>query len=81
MAGLVCDHMESDGTKLLKGVVPLRVSKLDDGQLEVEWADNKDRFDTILCAIGECLMLLNRYHYFLLNNVIKPGARFPNGLQ
>ncbi|XP_048199459.1 thioredoxin reductase 2, mitochondrial isoform X3 [Perognathus longimembris pacificus] len=58
MASLVTEHMESHGTRFLKGCVPSRVQRLPDGQLQATWEDRASgkegvgTFNTILWAIG-----------------------------
>ncbi|KAM6165124.1 thioredoxin reductase 2, mitochondrial isoform 2-T2 [Erethizon dorsatum] len=58
MSSLVTDHMESHGTRFLRGCTPSRVRKLPDGQLQVTWEDgisgkeDTGTFDTVLWAIG-----------------------------
>ncbi|XP_029424158.1 thioredoxin reductase 2, mitochondrial isoform X3 [Nannospalax galili] len=58
MSSLVTEHMESHGTRFLKGCVPSRIEKLPAGQLQVTWDDHASGkegtgiFDTVLWAIG-----------------------------
>ncbi|KAL6046656.1 hypothetical protein STEG23_017562, partial [Scotinomys teguina] len=58
MSSLVTDHMESHGTRFLKGCVPSLIKKLPTGQLQVTWEDHASckedtgTFDTVLWAIG-----------------------------
>ncbi|KAG8597326.1 hypothetical protein GDO81_002249 [Engystomops pustulosus] len=58
MANLVTDYMESHGTRFLKKCVPLRVTKLENGKLQVTWEnmdsgkEELDTFDTVMWAIG-----------------------------
>ncbi|XP_036051320.1 thioredoxin reductase 2, mitochondrial isoform X3 [Onychomys torridus] len=58
MSSLVTDHMESHGTRFLKGCVPSLIKKLPTGQLQVTWKDQASgkedtgTFDTVLWAIG-----------------------------
>uniref|UniRef100_A0A8C6QYA8 Thioredoxin reductase 2 n=1 Tax=Nannospalax galili TaxID=1026970 RepID=A0A8C6QYA8_NANGA len=59
MSSLVTEHMESHGTRFLKGCVPSRIEKLPAGQLQVTWDDHASGkegtgiFDTVLWAIGK----------------------------
>lgn len=59
MSSLVTDHMESHGTRFLKGCVPSLIKKLPTGQLQVTWKDHASgredtgTFDTVLWAIGK----------------------------
>lgn len=58
MSSLVTEHMESHGTRFLKGCVPSLVRKLPTNQLQVTWEDlasgkeDMGTFDTVLWAIG-----------------------------
>ncbi|XP_072000583.1 thioredoxin reductase 2, mitochondrial isoform X2 [Engystomops pustulosus] len=58
MANLVTDYMEAHGTRFLKKCVPLRVTKLENGKLQVTWEnmdsgkEEMDTFDTVMWAIG-----------------------------
>lgn len=58
MASLVTEHMESHGTRFLKGCVPSLIRKLPTNQLQVTWEDlasgkeDVGTFDTVLWAIG-----------------------------
>uniref|UniRef100_A0A8C2MIH9 thioredoxin-disulfide reductase (NADPH) n=1 Tax=Cricetulus griseus TaxID=10029 RepID=A0A8C2MIH9_CRIGR len=58
MSSLVTEHMESHGTRFLKGCVPSLIQKLPTGQLQVTWEDHASgkedtgTFDTVLWAIG-----------------------------
>lgn len=58
MASLVTEHMESHGTRFLKGCVPSLIRKLPTNQLQVTWEDlasgkeDMGTFDTVLWAIG-----------------------------
>lgn len=59
MATLVTDYMESYGTGFLRKCVPSRVTKLEDGKLQVTWKNTDsgkeelDTFDTIMWAVGK----------------------------
>lgn len=59
MSSLVTEHMESHGTRFLKGCVPSLIKKLPTNQLQVTWEDrasgkeDTDTFDTLLWAIGK----------------------------
>lgn len=59
MSSLVTEHMESHGTRFLKGCVPSLVRKLPTNQLQVTWEDlasgkeDMGTFDTVLWAIGK----------------------------
>lgn len=59
MSSLVTEHMESHGTRFLKGCVPSLIKKLPTGQLQVTWEDHASgkedtgTFDTVLWAIGK----------------------------
>lgn len=59
MASLVTEHMESHGTRFLKGCVPSLIRKLPTNQLQVTWEDlasgkeDVGTFDTVLWAIGK----------------------------
>lgn len=59
MSSLVTEHMESHGTRFLRGCIPSRIRKLPDGQLQVTWEDgisgkeDMGTFDTVLWAIGK----------------------------
>lgn len=61
MAGLVTDYMEAYGTKFSWRSVPKSVDKLSSGALQVTWTDEqtgkdqRDTFDSVLWAIGECV--------------------------
>ncbi|XP_062944334.1 thioredoxin reductase 2, mitochondrial isoform X2 [Cynocephalus volans] len=58
MSSLVTEHMESHGTRFLRGCILSRVRRLSDGQLQVTWEDQASgkedtgAFDTVLWAIG-----------------------------
>ncbi|XP_040272261.1 thioredoxin reductase 2, mitochondrial isoform X2 [Bufo bufo] len=58
MATLVTDYMESYGTRFLRKCVPSRVTKLENGKLQVTWKNTDsgqeelDTFDTVLWAVG-----------------------------
>lgn len=58
MSSLVTEHMESHGTRFLKGCIPSVIKKLPTGQLQVTWKDRASgkedtgTFDTVLWAIG-----------------------------
>ncbi|EHB18383.1 Thioredoxin reductase 2, mitochondrial [Heterocephalus glaber] len=58
MSSLVTEHMESHGTRFLRGCTPSHIRKLPDGQLQVTWKDgisgkeDTGTFDTVLWAIG-----------------------------
>ncbi|KAM7331401.1 hypothetical protein ACRRTK_008109 [Alexandromys fortis] len=58
MSSLVTEHMESHGTRFLKGCIPSVIKKLPTGQLQVTWKDHASgkedtgTFDTVLWAIG-----------------------------
>ncbi|XP_069850459.1 thioredoxin reductase 2, mitochondrial isoform X1 [Dipodomys merriami] len=58
MASLVTEHMESHGTRFLKGCIPTHIQRLPDGKLQATWEDRisgkeaMDTFDTVLWAIG-----------------------------
>ncbi|KAM5262398.1 thioredoxin reductase 2, mitochondrial isoform 2-T2 [Ctenodactylus gundi] len=58
MSSLVTEHMESHGTRFLRGCIPSRIQRLPDGQLQVTWEDcasgkkDTDTFNTVLWAIG-----------------------------
>ncbi|XP_033614585.1 thioredoxin reductase 2, mitochondrial [Fukomys damarensis] len=58
MSALVTEHMESHGTRFLRGCAPSHVRKLPDGRLQVTWKDgisgkeDTGTFDTVLWAIG-----------------------------
>ncbi|XP_037679524.1 thioredoxin reductase 2, mitochondrial isoform X2 [Choloepus didactylus] len=58
MASLVTEHMETHGTRFLRGCTPSRLQKLPDGRLRVTWAElasgqqDASTFDTVLWAIG-----------------------------
>ncbi|XP_049978994.1 thioredoxin reductase 2, mitochondrial isoform X4 [Alexandromys fortis] len=57
MSSLVTEHMESHGTRFLKGCIPSVIKKLPTGQLQVTWKDHASgkedtgTFDTVLWAI------------------------------
>lgn len=59
MSSLVTEHMESHGTRFLKGCIPSVIKKLPTGQLQVTWKDHASgkedtgTFDTVLWAIGK----------------------------
>lgn len=59
MSSLVTEHMESHGTRFLKGCVPSLIRKLPTNQLQATWKDHAsgkegtDTFDTVLWAIGK----------------------------
>lgn len=59
MSSLVTEHMESHGTRFLKGCVPSLIKKLPTNQLQVTWEDRASgkegtgTFDTVLWAIGK----------------------------
>ncbi|KAK7805398.1 hypothetical protein U0070_023809 [Myodes glareolus] len=59
MSSLVTEHMESHGTRFLKGCIPSVIKKLPTGQLQVTWKDRASgkedtgTFDTVLWAIGK----------------------------
>ncbi|XP_020016276.1 thioredoxin reductase 2, mitochondrial isoform X4 [Castor canadensis] len=58
MSSLVTEHMESHGTRFLKGCIPSRIRRLPDGQLQITWEDHSSdkedmgTFNTVLWAIG-----------------------------
>ncbi|NXP71772.1 TRXR2 reductase, partial [Ramphastos sulfuratus] len=58
MASLVTEHMESYGTKFLKGCSPTKVEKLKSNKLQVTWkntdlgTEETDSFDTVMWAVG-----------------------------
>ncbi|XP_062942705.1 thioredoxin reductase 2, mitochondrial-like isoform X3 [Cynocephalus volans] len=58
MSSLVTEHMESHGTRFLRGCILSHVRRLSDGQLQVTWEDQASgkedtgAFDTVLWAIG-----------------------------
>lgn len=59
MSSLVTEHMESHGTRFLKGCIPSLIKKLPTNQLQVTWEDrtsgkeDTDTFDTVLWATGK----------------------------
>jgi len=59
MAALAVGHMEKCGIRFIKGAVPSKIEKLDDGKLKVTYAASNDEgmsgeevFDTVLLAVG-----------------------------
>lgn len=54
MVGRVVDHMRSQGVKLIEGVLPSSITKLDSGKLLVAFSDGRpsEEFDTVLSAVG-----------------------------
>jgi hypothetical protein len=62
MSSLVTEHMESHGTRFLKGCIPSRIRRLPDGQLQITWEDHSSdkedmgTFNTVLWAIGKSVV-------------------------
>lgn len=58
MAGLITDEMKDRGIKFLHKCIPLKVTKMPNGKLQVLWKNTQenteasDEFDTVLMAIG-----------------------------
>lgn len=53
MANKIGEYMEKVGTKFVKGVVPEKLEKTEDGRIKVTWTGgDSDVFDTVLAAVG-----------------------------
>mmetsp|Transcript_16501 Transcript_16501/g.32031 ORF Transcript_16501/g.32031 Transcript_16501/m.32031 type:complete len:600 (+) Transcript_16501:11-1810(+) len=52
MADKVGDAMEKLGAKFIRGAVPQKLERTDDGRILVHWDDGSDVFDTVLSAVG-----------------------------
>lgn len=52
----IADYMEQTGTKFIREAIPSKITKLEDGKLEVSWQsggeEKKDIFDTVIAAVG-----------------------------
>jgi len=52
MADKIGDYMEKHGTKFIRGHVPEKLEKTEDGRIKVTWGGGSDVYDSVFVAIG-----------------------------